>query len=411
MVEECKTNTNTKTIADSLKDIQLDEGDEIVSFDVKSLYTNVPVVEAMDHCTELLYSGKYQKPPIDKETFRALLEISSCNVLMSTNDGYYQQIDGLAMGSPPAPMLANGWLSKFDPLIQGDAALYARYLDDILTNLKSQSIENKLEEINNLHPDYLQFTVERQNDSSLPFLDMLIFNRNGKLSSTWYTKSADTGLTMNFHALAPMKYKRSVVSGMVHRILRACSSWSAVHDSLEKAKRLLEQNQYPSRFYDPIISKVINSFANPETAKVDEVSSETEVEKKLVCIQYRGRLSEKFENSLKRIEAPCKVVFTLRKVKTLLPSLKPPITKALKSGVIYQICCPRCNSCYVGETTRHFIARFKEHLRASSPVGAHIARCDVELSLDDVTYLASSSREDSPYQCKTDLSPNFRKLR
>ena len=200
---------------------------------------------------------------------------------------------------------------------------------------------------------------------------------------------------MNFHALAPMKYKRSVVSGMVHRILRACSSWSAVHDSLEKAKRLLEQNQYPSRFYDPIISKVINSFTNHETSNVDEVSSETEVvEKKLVCIQYRGRLSEKFENSLKRIEAPCKVVFTLRKVKTLLPSLKPPITKALKSGVIYQICCPRCNSCYVGETTRHFIARFKEHLRASSPVGAHITRCDVELSLDDVTFLASSSRED-----------------
>ena len=107
VVDECKTNTNTKTIADSLKDIQLDEVDEIVSFDVKSLYTNVPVVEAMDHCTELLYSGKYQKPPIDKETFRALLKISSCNVLMSTNDGYYQQIDGLAMGSPPAPMLAN----------------------------------------------------------------------------------------------------------------------------------------------------------------------------------------------------------------------------------------------------------------------------------------------------------------
>jgi len=36
---------------------------------------------------------------------------------MMTNDGYYQQIDGLAMGSPPAPMLANGWLSKFDSFV------------------------------------------------------------------------------------------------------------------------------------------------------------------------------------------------------------------------------------------------------------------------------------------------------
>jgi len=52
----------------------------------------------------------------------------------------------------------------------------------------------------------------------------------GKLTSTWYCKSClvlycrstDIGLTMNFHALAPTKYKRLVVSGMVLRIFHAC---------------------------------------------------------------------------------------------------------------------------------------------------------------------------------------------
>ena len=40
------------------------------------------------------------------------------NVIMSTHHGHYKQVDGLAMGSPPAPYLANIWLSKFDPVIQ-----------------------------------------------------------------------------------------------------------------------------------------------------------------------------------------------------------------------------------------------------------------------------------------------------
>ena len=45
------------------------------------------------------------------------------------------------MGSPPAPHLANGWLSQFDDTIKGDAVLYARYMDDIIQNIKRVQIE------------------------------------------------------------------------------------------------------------------------------------------------------------------------------------------------------------------------------------------------------------------------------
>ena len=92
---------------------------------------------------------------------------------MLTNDGYYQQIDGLAMGSPPAPLLANGWMHKFDPIIRDDAPLFARYMDDHLRNIKANKVQEKLVQINSLHPS-LKFTMEGEHDSSLPFLDMLI---------------------------------------------------------------------------------------------------------------------------------------------------------------------------------------------------------------------------------------------
>ena len=74
---------------------------------------------------------------------------------------------------------------------------------------------------------------------------------------TWYTKPTDTGLIMNFHSLAPRKYKRAVVSGFVHRIYRACSNWTLFHESLERAKTTLRDNQYPPIFYEKIIRETL----------------------------------------------------------------------------------------------------------------------------------------------------------
>ena len=311
---------------------------------------------------------------------------------MLTNDGYYKQTDGLAMGSPPAPLLANGWMHKFDNVIKGDAVLFARYMDDILRNIKTDQINEKLHELNNLHPS-LTFTIENESNGSIPFLDMRIHhNAEGSLTSSWYCKKTDTGLLMNFHALAPDKYKRSVVSGMVHRIVRACSTWKFVHESLQKAKTILQNNQYPPTFYEPIIKKCLHSILDPSD-KDKEDESEEQPEEKMIFIQYRGKLTEKFTRTLKKMQAPCKVILTLRKLKTVLPGLKPPIEKAFKSGIVYQICCSRCNSCYVGQTVRHLLTRVKEHSRLSSPVGLHFKTCNSTVSMDDVKILSTAKTQ------------------
>ena len=86
VVDECKINSSTKSIADSLKSIKLDEDEVIVSFDVASLYTNVPVTEAIEVCSDLLFSGKYQLPPVNKPTFKKLLEIATfwCSPMRAT---------------------------------------------------------------------------------------------------------------------------------------------------------------------------------------------------------------------------------------------------------------------------------------------------------------------------------------
>ena len=133
VVPECQINASTAEIRDAIKTVVLAEDEELESYDVISLYTNVPVMESIEVCTDKLYAlPDDQRPEVDRDTFIALAKIASCDVLMLTHDGYYRQIDGLAMGSPPAPHLANGWLNQYDDTIRGNAKLYFRYMDDVI---------------------------------------------------------------------------------------------------------------------------------------------------------------------------------------------------------------------------------------------------------------------------------------
>ena len=253
-------------------------------------------------------------------------------------------------------------------------------------------IEDKLSTINNLH-HALKFTIEREHNNEIPFLDLKIINDQGKLHSTWYYKPTDTGLIMNYHALAPRRYKHSVVSGFVHRIYRACSSWELFHDSLEKAKKILEQNQYPPSFYDPIIEKTLSNIIMEEKSTKDNDSSATTTPQKfLLRVQYRGKPTEDYARALHRSNAPCMIVMTLRKLKTILPSTKPPLEKMLRSGIVYKLKCPRCDACYVGQTSRHLQSRFREHINNSGPMKTHLKKCRTELSEEDAQVLTSTSR-------------------
>ena len=235
-------------------------------------------------------------------------------------------------------------------------------------------------------------------------LDMLVCHDGSSLHSTWYNKPTDTGLIMNYHALAPKVYKKSVVAGFVHRIYRACSTWKNFHTSLIKAKRILECNQYPPDFFEPIIESAINKIQEAKVEKIvthqDPVRKEpTEavpVQKKLIFLEYRGKVTEDYCRALRKINAPCQPVPTLRKLKTVMPSLKPPIDKKVRSHIVYKFCCPRCKSCYIGATCRCLNVRFGEHKQPSQPVGKHLRKCKAleQLKIDDVEILASTTRSE-----------------
>ena len=66
--------------------------------------------------------------------------------------------------------------------------LYFSYKEDVIWDIKREDKGRKLEEIiyiNNIYQS-LKFTIECENEGSIPFLDTCIMNIIGNISLTWY---------------------------------------------------------------------------------------------------------------------------------------------------------------------------------------------------------------------------------
>ena len=79
----------------------------MISFDVVSLFTSVP----LDFTIELILDKVYQEKLIDtklkREGMKRLLEICTKDMQFSFDEKIYRQVDGVAMGSPLGPVIAN----------------------------------------------------------------------------------------------------------------------------------------------------------------------------------------------------------------------------------------------------------------------------------------------------------------
>ena len=77
------------------------------SFDVCSLYANVPLEETIGLCFDVLFRSSPPKPTFPESVFKHLINFATSSVEFSFNNIMYRQIDGVAMGSSLGPTLAN----------------------------------------------------------------------------------------------------------------------------------------------------------------------------------------------------------------------------------------------------------------------------------------------------------------
>ena len=128
---------------------------------------------------------------------------------------------------------------------------------------------------------------------------------------------SNCGLTLNYHAVAPKKYKRSVVRSFVYRVYNSCSTWQNFDLGLEKAVEILKDNQYPPEFYDPIINETLEHIITKRKKAEKPCFNEEVTGKGLFYIQYRGPETSKYVTHLIKSGALIIPIYTTRKLRNL----------------------------------------------------------------------------------------------
>ena len=269
-------------------------GTFLSSFDVKSLFTNVPLNEVIHVCADTLYS--LENPVLKRNNFILLMKLATEGVEFSFDNILYRQIDGIAMGSPLGPTLANifmGYLEyKILPDFDSDCK-YVRYVDDCFIISNSEKVSSLLfDKLNSVH-NSIKFTKEIETNNQLPFLDVLIKRKDDKFITSIFRKPTFTGQYLNFLSYCSRRRKIGLIKTLFHRARKICSS-EVFQNELIVIKELLLKNGYPG----PLIDKVFKT----ETNRLDYIKPYGPEKCPVVLIlPYVGEKSTQIESNIKKL--------------------------------------------------------------------------------------------------------------
>ena len=142
-----KDTFDAKSRIETIEKAIFTQGYQYVSFDVESLFTNVPLERTLAVIERRIYNENKVPTTLRKTTLRKLIRDTCKKTTFSCNGIYYEQIDGVSMGGSLGPVLANIILTEFEqviinPLINsGIVKFYCRYVDDTLLLVKRNGID------------------------------------------------------------------------------------------------------------------------------------------------------------------------------------------------------------------------------------------------------------------------------
>ena len=377
---------NSSSFIQEIKDLRLDPNDVLISFDVVSLFTNVPVDETCNIIKQKLLDdiSLHERTQLSVDEIIDLLKLCLSNTCFQWRDSFYEQTSGAAMGSPLSPVLANIFMEHFEQIALANSTyvpkLWKRFVDDIFAiwSYGKEHLDTFLNYLNNIHPS-IEFTIQHEDDKhSLSFLDIaLTRNQDGTLNHAVFRKPTHTDRYLNYRSFHHPAIKSSVCKTLVNRAYNVCDKESITKE-LDHLNAVLQQNGFPA-------NKISLTPPTPSNKIKQEFSTS-------VCFPYLGKTSHQIERIL--ASSGIKVYHcSNQKIYQLLYTHKDKTDINLKPGV-YRIPCT-CGKVYIGETGRNLKVRQKEHkdccLKCQSDKSAlakHAWENDHPIKWDDSELLA-----------------------
>jgi len=166
---------NSFELIEKLRNVNISEEHVLISLDVVSLFTNIPLdlaIESVVKRWEYIASGC----SIPREEFLVALRLIFDSTYFQFDGNIYKQNFGTSMGSLLSPIISDLVMRDFEEraleILDLPLPFYFRYVNDIAMVIPSDSINNILNIFNNFHPR-LKFTLE-VGDDRFNFLDVTI---------------------------------------------------------------------------------------------------------------------------------------------------------------------------------------------------------------------------------------------
>ena len=337
------------------------EDEEDVSYDVESLFTNIPIKETIDYIIEQIYTYKKLKPICSKLIFKRLLLKLATECTYTFNHKFYKQIDGCTMGGPLSVTFSDIFMIKMesDIVIPHKPLFYCRFVDDIYYRRKKFQRDELFEKLNNYHPK-IKLTIEV---SPKKFLDTSLDLNNGIYNFKVHRKT--TKQPTHWSSKIPKRYKRNMILGDLHRSFRISSDFN---EEIKLISHKYHRADYPKRFVNSVIKQFQEKPNQHNTDDFDEYiipPNFFDIPKPFILIElpFCETNEIKSKHFLKKFHRFTKDRFDVaikwktKQVKSLFPLKDKNIHP---SCVVYKGTCS-CGETYIGETKRNASVRWEEH--------------------------------------------------
>ncbi len=338
------------------------------SLDVVALFPNVHIDLFLQQLPNLLEEHKHLWVGLDNplsqlssvEICSLIGELCKCTYFKFENTTY-KQLKGVPMGSPVSVAIAEIFMHMIETAAlttcsaPSKPVFYGRYIDDIIHVTRTEEEFDQFHHhINNNNGGPLEFTTEKEQDKSLPFLDIKITRAGNKLNFSVYRKPTHTDRYCHPKSAVPHSVLSCTVQCMRLRAQRYCSSQKVLEIELDHLKNALRKNGYGTHQITKHLHKPVYGPKN-------------KLERSLanIVLPFFGPLSYRIRSILTEagytvyFKSPAKLGRSL--FRRIDWAKKDPLDK---TNVVYCAPCSDCSTLYIGETKRSLRVRGKEHKAA-----------------------------------------------
>ena len=337
----------------------------MISLDIVNLFTNIPIDKTLKIVQDKLSKDnsldERTKLPISEIMF--LIKFIMDNNYFSFDNKIYQQVSGAPMGCNLSPILAEALVSTiFEQAISNNNNIkFCRFfVDDSFLIINYRHVDNFYKHINSIGNSFgkISFTIEKEHNNSLAFLDTKLTRLNNHIITSVFRKNTHSHRYLNFYSHSSIQNKKGVINNLVTRSIRMSNDQAELNKDIDIIKNGLKLNNYPNHFVDKSIHDCI---AKSDNEQLHTICEEIDFSK-MIIIPYYKALSEKISYLLR--SHGIKVVYKRGNTIGNMLSRKPRENDQDKYNIVYNIDCNDCPQVYIGQTKRSLKTRIKEHKSA-----------------------------------------------